>query len=47
MECLKVGKCSAWKKLTPKQKFTLKTGIGISKFILKDYPLDDVPLNEV
>ena len=41
MECPKVGKCSAWKKLTPKQRFTLKTGIGIGSFILKDCPLDD------
>ena len=43
MECPKVGKCSAWKKLTPKQKFTLKTGVGIGKFILKNCPLEDVP----
>jgi len=43
MECPKVGKCGAWKKLTPKQKFTLKKGVGIGKFILKDCPLDDIP----
>jgi len=39
MECPKVGKCGPWKKLTPKQKFTLKTGVGIGKFILKGCPL--------
>lgn len=43
MECPKVGKCGSWKKLTPRQKFILKTGVGIGKFILKDCPLDDVP----
>ena len=42
MECPKISKCSAWKKLTPKQKFTLKTGVGIGKFILKDCPLEDI-----
>lgn len=41
MECPKVGKCNAWKKLTPKEKFTLKYGVGIGKFILKNCPLDD------
>jgi hypothetical protein len=41
MECPKVGKCVPWKKLTPKQKFTLKTGVGIGKFILKGCPLED------
>ena len=45
MECPKVGKCGAWKKLTPKQKFTLKTGVGIGKFILKGCPLEDVDKN--
>lgn len=43
MKCPNVGKCSAWKKLTPKQKFILKTGAGIGKFILKECPLDDAP----
>jgi hypothetical protein len=43
MECPNVGKCSAWKKLTAKQRFTLKIGVGIGKFILKDCPLDNVP----
>ena len=42
MECPKIGKCDAWEKLTPKEKFTLKTGIGIGKFILKDCALEDV-----
>ncbi len=44
MECPHVGVCSAWNKLKPSQKFTLKTGIGIGKFILKDCPLDDAPI---
>ena len=39
MECPKIGECGAWKKLTPKQRFTLKTGVGVGKFILKDCPL--------
>ncbi len=43
MECPNVGKCTAWKKLTPNQKFKLKVGIGIGKFILKDCPLEDIP----
>jgi hypothetical protein len=43
MECPKVGKCCAWKKLTPKQKFILTTGVGVGKFILKDCPLEDMP----
>lgn len=41
MECPKVGKCTAWKKLSAKQKFTLKTGVGIGKFILIGCPLPD------
>jgi len=41
MECPKISKCKAWNKLTSKQKFTLKTKIGISKFILKDCPLEE------
>jgi len=45
MECPNIKNCVAWKKLTPKQKFTLKVGVGIGKFILKDCPLEDVPLN--
>ena len=44
MECPKVGKCSAWKKLTTKQKFVLKTGVGIGQFILKDCELENAPL---
>ena len=43
MECPNINKCTAWKELTPKQKFTLKVGIGIGKFILKDCPLEDAP----
>ena len=46
MECPKVGKCSAWKKLTPKQKFTIKTGVRISSFILKDCPMEDAPTKQ-
>jgi len=41
MECPKISKCKAWNKLTPKQKFTLKTGIRIGKFILKNCPLKE------
>ena len=43
MKCPKISTCKAWKKLTPKQRFTLKVGVGIGKFILKDCPLDDIP----
>jgi hypothetical protein len=43
MECPKIVNCGAWKKLNAKQKFTLKIGVGIGKFILKDCPLEDVP----
>ena len=43
MECHKMGKCDPWKKLTPKQRFTLKVGVGIGDFILKGCPLDDMP----
>jgi len=41
MECPIINKCHAWKSLTPKQRFTLKTGVGIGKFILKNCPLDN------
>lgn len=41
MECPEVGKCRAWKKLTPGQRFTLKVGVVVDKFILKDCPLED------
>lgn len=44
MECPNVGKCAAWKRLTPKQRFTLKTGVGIGDFILNGCPLDDLPV---
>ena len=43
MECPEVGKCSAWKKLTAKQRFQVKFGVGVGKFILKGCPLDDAP----
>ncbi len=43
MECPLISKCSAWNKLTPQQRFTLKVGIGIGKFILKDCPLPSAP----
>jgi hypothetical protein len=45
MECYLIKDCKAWKKLTPKQKFTLKYGVDVGKFILKDCPLDNVPSN--
>ena len=41
MEYPIIKDCKAWKNLTPKQKFTLKCGVGIGKFILKDCPLDN------
>ncbi len=41
MECPKVGKCGEWKKLNPKQRFYLKTGVGLGKVILKGCPLPD------
>lgn len=44
-ECPKAGMCIAWKKITPKQRFTITTGIGIGKFILKGCPLDDYQEN--
>lgn len=43
MECPNIGKCTAWKKLTPAQKFVLKTGVGVGKFVLKECPLEDYP----
>jgi hypothetical protein len=43
LECPKWMECSPSKKLTPDQKFTLKVGIGIGKFILIGCPLEDVP----
>jgi hypothetical protein len=45
MECPIIKDCKAWENLTPKQKFTLKCGVGIGKFILNDCPLDNAPLN--
>lgn len=45
-ECPKMGKCGPWKNLTPKQKFTLKTGVGIGNFILKGCPLEDFSVTE-
>ena len=39
--CPLVSSCPTWKKLTPKQKFTLKFGVGIGNFILKGCPLND------
>lgn len=45
IECPIIKDCKAWKNLTPKQKFTLKCGVGIGKFILKDCPLDNAPLS--
>lgn len=38
-----MGKCSAWKKLTAGQRFTLKTAVGANNIILKDCPLEDAP----
>lgn len=46
IECPIISNCKSWKKLTSKQRFTLKYSVGISEFILKDCPLDDALLNE-
>lgn len=43
LQCPLWMKCKPSKSLTAKQRFTLKVGIGIGKFILKGCPLDDVP----
>ncbi len=40
-ECPYSGKCSAWKKLSKKDRFALTVGVGTGKFILKDCELDD------
>ena len=40
LECPKIFKCSATKKLTPSQRFALKTSTSI-KGIHKDCPLPD------
>lgn len=40
-DCPYWGKCKAYKQLTPKQKFTLKTGCGVGDFILKGCHLDE------
>jgi hypothetical protein len=42
MECPYLGECNSWKKLTSEQKFTLKFGVGIGKFILKGCRLEDL-----
>ena len=47
MECPKITKCSVWKKLTPKLRFTLKIGVGFDKFIMKDCPLQDYAEQEL
>lgn len=44
LQCPKWMKCKPSKALTSKQKFTLKFGVGIGKFILKGCPLEDVPV---
>lgn len=44
MECPKVGKCGPWRKLTSHQRFKLKYGVGVGKFILVGCPLEDVPI---
>jgi len=40
-DCPFNGTCKAWKDLKPKERFTLRTGIGIGKFILKGCHLED------
>lgn len=44
MECPKVGKCSAWKKLTKSQRFALTVGVNVGMFILAECPLEDLPI---
>jgi|APSaa5957512622_1039677.scaffolds.fasta_scaffold144632_2 hypothetical protein len=46
MACPKIIRCGVWKALSPKERFALKTGVGIGKFILKGCPLDDAPTGE-
>lgn len=41
LSCPKWMKCSPSKKLTPQQRFTLKVGVGVGKFILNGCPLED------
>lgn len=41
LECPLINKCDSWRKLNAKQKFTLKTGVGIGDFILKGCKLKD------
>jgi len=42
LHCPNWLKCEASKKLTPKQRFMLMTGVGIGQFILKECPLKDL-----
>ncbi len=46
LECPKFMRCKPSRALTPGQRFTVKTGVGLGKFILKGCPLEDVPLKE-
>lgn len=43
LECPLVTSCAQFKKLTPKQRFYLKTAVGLTNAILKTCPLDDAP----
>jgi hypothetical protein len=40
-ECPYEGECYAWKQLTRKQRFTITTGVGIPRFMLKECDLKD------
>jgi len=43
LECPRIGKCDPWKKLTPQQKFRLKTQVALKNCILKGCPLENYP----
>lgn len=46
MICPFVGKCKPWKKLTKKQRLSLKLSISVGKFILNGCPIPEMGSTE-